>query len=305
VSGTDRDRIEVQGRAGEAAALGPHRAERAGQVHAGDRDLAQRPGGQFGRDGQRAEHGRGGPGRDRGLDRGGGRQLGGRGHALQAGLGAQRLLQVAPGTRPGLAADQRGSRELGGRDAAAAPGPGVGRADDEGERVPADRFGVQAIRDAGALDEADVGGVGQHGLRDLGGVDRGQRHDSAGVDRPQRGQPRRQQVLRHGHAGRDAQPGVALSAQCGQAGVQRLRGVDRGLRPARHQRAGRGQLRAARGALDQRQAELSLKQPHPGAGGGLRDAVLGRRAPDAAGARHGQEQVEAGQVGHPRRQRHK
>ena len=237
MSGTDRDRVEVQRRAGEAAALGPHRAERTGQVHAGDRDLAQRPGGQFGRHGQRAEHGRGGPGRDRGLDRGGGRQLGGRGHALQAGLGAQRLLQVAPGTRPGLATDQRGPRELGGRDAAAAPGPGVGRADDEGKRVPADRFGVQAIRDAGALDEADVGGVGQHGLRDLGGVDRGQRHDSAGVDRPQRGQPRRQQVLRHGHAGRDAQPGVALSAQCRSAGVQRLRGVDRGLRPARHQRA--------------------------------------------------------------------
>jgi len=181
----------------------------------------------------------------------------------------------------------------------------VGRADDEGERVPADRFGVQAVRDAGALDEADVGGVGQHGLGDLGGIDGGQRHDRTGVDRPQRGQPRRQQVLRHGHAGRDAQPGVALPAQRRQAGVQRLRGVHRGLRPARHQRADRGQLRTARGALDQRQAELPLEHPHPGAGGRLRDAVLGRGAPDAAGTRHRQEQVEAGQVGHPRRQRHK
>jgi len=74
---------------------------------------------------------------------------------------------------------------------------------------------------------------------------------------------------------------------------------------SRHQRAGRGQLRAARGALDQGQAELSLEQPHPGAGGGLGNAVLGRRAPDAAGARHAEQQVEAGQVGHPHGQRHK
>ena len=181
----------------------------------------------------------------------------------------------------------------------------MGRGDDQGERVPADRFGVQAVRDAGSLDEADVGGVRQHGLGHLGGVDRGQRHDRAGVDRAQRGQPRREQVLGHGHAGRDAQPGVALPAQRRHAGVQRLRGVHRGLRPARHERAGRRQLGTARGPLDQGQAELSLQQPHPGAGGGLRDAVLGRRAPDAAGACHAEQQVEAGQVGHPRWQRHK
>jgi hypothetical protein len=181
----------------------------------------------------------------------------------------------------------------------------VVRRDDEGERVPADQLGVQAVRHAGALDEADVGGVGQHGLGHLGRVNRGQRHDRSGVDRAQRGQPRREQVLGHGHAGRDAQPGVALPAQRRQAGVQRFRRVHRDLRPARHQCAGRRQLGTARGPLDQGQAELPLEQPHPGAGGGLGDAVLGRRAPDTAGTRHAEQQVEAGQVGYPRRQRHK
>ncbi len=61
----------------------------------------------------------------------------------------------------------------------------------------------------------------------------------------------------------------------------------------------------ARAHASDPQAELSLEQPHPGAGGGLRNAVLGHRAPDAAGARHAEQQVEAGQVGYPRGQRHK
>src|SRR5215468_996788 len=113
--GAGGDGVEVQGGPGEAAAFGPDGAQRAGQVHAGDRDGAQGTGGEFGRDGQRAEHGRGRPGRDRGLDRGGGGQFGRRRHAFQAGLGAQRLLEVAPGARPGLPADQRGPGQPGGR----------------------------------------------------------------------------------------------------------------------------------------------------------------------------------------------
>lgn len=42
--GSGRDRVKVAGRAGQAAARGPHHPERAGQVHAGDRDRAQRSG---------------------------------------------------------------------------------------------------------------------------------------------------------------------------------------------------------------------------------------------------------------------
>ena len=53
-----RDRVEVAGRAGQAAASGPHRPERAGQVDAGDRDRAQRSGRQLRRDGQRTESAR-------------------------------------------------------------------------------------------------------------------------------------------------------------------------------------------------------------------------------------------------------
>jgi hypothetical protein len=117
----------------------------------------------------------------------------------------------------------------------------VSRGDDEGEPVPADRFGVQAVGDLGSLDEADVGGVREDGLGHLGGVDGGQRHDRTGIDSPQRGQPDREQVFRHGHAGRDPQPGIALMAQRDQAGVQRRRGIHNGLRPAGHQRAGRRQ----------------------------------------------------------------
>jgi hypothetical protein len=112
----------------------------------------------------------------------------------------------------------------------------VGRGDDEGERVPADRFGVQAVGDLGSLDEADVRGVREDGLGHLRGVDGGQRDDRAGIDSPQRGQPDREQVFRHGHAGRDPQPGIALMTQRDQAGVQGRRGVHSGLRPAGHER---------------------------------------------------------------------
>ena len=44
-AGPGRDRVEIQRRAGEAAARGPHRHQRAVQVHTADRDRAQGSGG--------------------------------------------------------------------------------------------------------------------------------------------------------------------------------------------------------------------------------------------------------------------
>ena len=191
------------------------------------------------------------------------------------------------------------------RDTAPAPGPRVIRADDHGELVPPGLGRAQARRQIGAFDEADLGLAGQHCLGHVGRIDRGEGDGRPRVQHPQRGQPARQQVFGHGHAGRDAEPGLVLTPQRGDPGVQGRGRVDRGLGPARDQGAGRGEPGSARGPFDQGQAQLALQVPDAGAGGGLGNAVFGGGTAQAALPRDRQQQVERGQVGHPGRQGHK
>jgi hypothetical protein len=181
----------------------------------------------------------------------------------------------------------------------------VGRGDNHGQRVPADRLGPQAGGQVRSLHEADVGGAGQDGRGHVGGVFGGQGDGRAGIDGSQRGQPGREQVFGDRHAGRDPQPRVVLPAQSGDPRVEGRGRVDRGLGPAGNQRAIRGQVRPARRTLDQGQAQVPFELAHPGAGRGLGNAVLGRRPAQAAQACDAEQKVVGGQIHHAPRERHK
>nr|BFE71194.1 hypothetical protein GCM10020092_044950 [Actinoplanes digitatis] len=121
---------------------------------------------------------------------------------------------------------------------------------------------------------------------------------------PQRDQPRGQQILRDGLAGGHREPALVAGAQRGGAGGQGVGRVDGRPRPVGDQGAGAGQGRAARRTVQQGQPEPAFQLTQAGAGGRLGDAVRGRRPADTAQPGDAEQQVERGEVGDLRRQRH-
>jgi hypothetical protein len=225
------DRAQVGGRPGELPARGPDGEQPPAEVDIGHLDRAQRARGEFGSDRERAEHRRADAGRHGRLDRGGGRQFRHRRHPAEAGLRAQRLLEVAAGARARFPGDQRRRRQFGGGDAGPPPLPPVARRHHDREPVRAHLPRRQAGRQVRSLYETEFRAAVEHRRRRVRRIARGQVDGRPRVAGAQRGQPAGQQVFGDRHRRRHPQHRVAAGAQRRHARVDRPGDIFRDLGP--------------------------------------------------------------------------
>ncbi len=203
-----------------------------------------------------------------------------------------------------LAGHERGCCECFDRHRGAAR-PGMAGRDDGHELVVFDDPHGQVVDRRWRLDEAQVGVARTQAFDDVRRVGDFERDRVGRVFLRELLQPLRKQVLGDREARRDPKTAVLLRLKCCQPGLELVGRSQDLFRPASEHHARVGWRRARRAAVEQLQSDLAFQVLEPAAGRRLGHAVHPRGGRHTAQLDDRHEQVERGEIGERRAERHR